>query len=162
MRAALGVGAGWVALLAYAGLQVGLYGAIGAAAVPQLQRWFDVKVEWWVAALVAWAIVAILGVLGVGVSIKVLALLLMTEIAIVLFYDAAFLAEPAGGSLSFAAFAPDNLFVVGVGESLFVTSVGAVMVFAVLAFIGFEASVVFAEESRDSGRTTALATTWRW
>jgi amino acid transporter len=154
----LGVGAGWVALLAYAGLQVGLYGAIGAAAVPQLQRWFDVKVEWWVAALVAWAIVAILGVLGVGVSIKVLALLLMTEIAIVLVYDATFLAEPAGGSLSFAAFVPENLFVVGVGESLFVTSVGAVMVFAVLAFIGFEASVVFAEESRDSGRTTALAT----
>src|SRR5215212_3879366 len=42
----LGVGAAWVALLAYNALQVGLYGAIGSAAIPLLNQWFGVTVAW--------------------------------------------------------------------------------------------------------------------
>lgn len=56
-----GVGSAWVALAAYNLLQVGLYGVIGAAASPLLEQWFGVSLPWWVIALVAWAIVGLLG-----------------------------------------------------------------------------------------------------
>ena len=57
----LGVGAAWMSLLAYNGLQVGLYGVIGAAAAGPLEQFFGITTEWWVIALVVWAIVGILG-----------------------------------------------------------------------------------------------------
>src|ERR671916_388310 len=46
----LGVGAAWVALLAYNCLQVGLYGIVGAATTPMLDQWFGVTVPWWMVA----------------------------------------------------------------------------------------------------------------
>ena len=63
----LGVGAAWMALLAYNALQIGLYGIIGAASEPVLAK-FDITVEWWVVALVTWVIVAISLALVLGLT----------------------------------------------------------------------------------------------
>ncbi len=144
-----GVSAAWVALLAYSALQVGLYGIIHEALAPKLAELFDIEVEWWVVALVAWALVAVLGVLRVDINSRVLAVLLAAEIAVLLIFDFADLGNPAGGDLTFDTLAPGNLFETGVG---------AILALAVLGFIGFEASVVFSEESRNPRRTVALAT----
>jgi amino acid transporter len=146
----LGVGAAWMALLAYNGLQVGLYGIIGEATRPLLQQWFGVSVKWWVIALVAWALVAILGVLRVDINGKVLALLLCTEIVITLIYDVFFVAKPAGSGVTFDTLMPSNLFVG--------SAAGAVLVLAFLGFTGFESAVVFSEESKNPRRTIAIAT----
>jgi amino acid transporter len=145
-----GVAAAWVALLAYSALQVGLYGGIGAAATPLLEQWFDVRVAWWVIALAAWLVVALLGVLRVDLNGGVLAVLLVVEIAVIVVFSAASLLWPEdGGGLTFDALAPANLVAPGVG---------AVLVLAVLGFVGFEQSVVFSEESRDPARTVPTAT----
>jgi amino acid transporter len=144
-----GVAASWVALLAYTALQVGLYGLIHAAIQPKLTEWFDIEVSWWVVALVAWALVAVLGVLRVDVNSKVLAVLLIAEIAILIIYSVADVANPAGGEISFDTLAISNLFSSGAG---------AILALAVLGFIGFEACVVFSEEARDPRRTIRLAT----
>ncbi len=146
----LGVGAAWMALLAYNGLQVGLYGIIGAATRPLLEQWFGVTMQWWLIALIAWALVAILGVLRVDINGKVLALLLCAEIVITLVYDVFFLAKPAGGAVTFDTLLPGNLFV---GQAA-----GAVLVLTFLGFTGFESAVVFSEESKNPRRTIALAT----
>ncbi|NUP02335.1 MAG: APC family permease, partial [Nonomuraea sp.] len=58
-----GIAAAWVALIAYNSLQVGLYGAFGAAATPLLERWLGGAPPWWTVALVAWALVGILGLM---------------------------------------------------------------------------------------------------
>ena len=144
-----GVGAAWVALVAYNALQVGLYGAIGAAASPLLQEWFGWDVEWWGVALVAWAVVAVLGVLRIDINGTVLAVLLCAEVLVILVYSFADLGNPAGGSVSFETLAPGNLFGDGVG---------AILVLALLGFVGFEASVVFSEEAKDPRRTIRTAT----
>jgi amino acid transporter len=148
----LGVGTAWMALLAYNGLQIGLYGAIGAAAAPLLEQWFDIKLTWWVIALVAWALVAILGVLRVDINGKVLAVLLLSELAIILIYDVVFLLNPADGKISVETLQPNNLFASGFSLA------GAILVLAMLGFTGFETAVVFSEESRNPRRTIALAT----
>lgn len=145
----LGVGSSWVALLAYNCLQVGLYGLIGGAAQPLLMKWFNIDVAWWVIALVAWLIVAVLGLQQVDVNGKVLAVLLCAEIAVIVVYSFASLGNPAGGSISFDGLDPSNLFGSGVG---------ALLALGLLGFIGFESSVVFSEESRDPKRTVPMAT----
>ncbi|WP_410821314.1 APC family permease [Micromonospora sp. 050-3] len=144
-----GVGAAWVALIAYNALQVGLYGTIGAAAQPVLDRLFGGHPHWAVVALVAWALVGLLGLLRVDLNGMVLAALLVAEIVVVLVFDLGQLGNPANGEVSFASFSPDNLFVPGVG---------AVLVLAVLGFVGFESAVVFSEESKDPKRTVPIAT----
>ncbi|MGH8775961.1 MAG: APC family permease [Jiangellaceae bacterium] len=144
-----GVSAAWMALFAYNALQVGLYGIIGVAAAPLVERWLDVTVEWWVIALVAWAIVGVLGVLRVDINGKVLAVLLLTEMAIILIYAFSYLANPADGEVTYDTLAIANLFETGVG---------AILVLAVLGFVGFEASVVYSEESRNPRRTIQMAT----
>ena len=52
-------------------------------------------------ALVAWAVVGILGFLRVDVDSRVLPILLLTEISIILVYDFADLANTAGGDITF-------------------------------------------------------------
>ncbi|MEH0841588.1 APC family permease [Micromonospora sp. CPCC 205711] len=144
-----GVAAAWVALIAYNALQVGLYGAIGAAAEPVLTQLFGGSPAWWVVALVAWALVAALGVLRVDINGLVLAVLLIAEIAVILVFDLAQVTHPAGASVSFSTLSPDNLFVPGVG---------AILVLAATGFTGFESAVVFSEESKDPKRTVPVAT----
>jgi amino acid transporter len=145
----LGVGAAWIALAAYNALQVGLYGAIGSAAGPLLQDWFGLDAKWWQIALVTWAITAALGVLRVDVNGTVLAVLLCAEVLVIVVFSIADLFHPAGGTVSFDSLAPGNLFGTGAG---------AILVLALLGFIGFESAVVFSEESRDPGRTVRTAT----
>lgn len=144
-----GVAGAWVAVAAYNALQVGLYGAIGAAAIPVLRDWFDLDVAWWVVALAAWAIVAVLGQLHVDVNSKVLAVLLAAEVAVIVIYSITNLANPATGTVTVDTLDPGSLIDPGVG---------AVLAIAVLGFVGFEATVVFSEESRDPHRTVRIAT----
>jgi amino acid transporter len=144
-----GVAAAWVALIAYNALQVGLYGALGAASAPLLDQWFGVNPPWWVIALVAWALVGILGLMRVEVNGRILAVLLTAEIACILLFDAADIIHPAGGALATGALSPSALVKPGVG---------ALLVIGVLGFIGFESSVVFSEESKNPRRTVPVAT----
>jgi amino acid transporter len=145
----LGVGCAWVALIAYNALQVALYGLIGYAGAPLLRQLAHVDVRWWVIALGAWAIVALLGVLHVELSGKVLALLLAGEIVVILAYGLADVANPAGGRIGFETLRPEHLFGSGTG---------ALLALAVLGFVGFESSVAFSEEARDPRRTVPTAT----
>ncbi|GAA3766813.1 APC family permease [Plantactinospora mayteni] len=144
-----GVGAAWVALLAYNALQVGLYGAIGAATQPLLYQWFGITPYWWVIALVAWAVTATLGVRRIDLNGHVLAVLLLAEVAVIMVYNVGSLAHPADGRYSYEALDPGNLLGPGVG---------AILILAVLGSVGFEAAVVFSEESRDPRRTVRTAT----
>jgi amino acid transporter len=145
----LGVGGAWVALLAYNALQVGLYGALGAIAAPLFEGWFNREIAWWVIALAAWALVAVLGLMAVDVNGKVLAVLLVAEVIAILVFSGANVLDPATGSLSFAGLSPTNL----TGPD-----VGALLALAFLGFVGFEQAVVFSEESRDPQRTVRVAT----
>lgn len=145
----VGVGAAWVALLAYNAVQVALYGAFGAVTAAQLGPWLGVEPPWWSVALAAWALVGILGVLRVEVNGTVLAFLLVAEIAVTAVFTVANLMNPADGRVDLATLSPDALFGPGAG---------ALLVIAVLGFVGFESAVVFSEESKHPRRTVPMAT----
>lgn len=144
----VGVAGAWVAVAAYNALQIGLYGAIGAAATPLLNTWFGVEVAWWMVALIAWAIVAVLGQLHVDLNGRVLAVLLIAEVAVIVVYSIANLANPASRNITFDTLDPTALFQPGVG---------AILALGVLGFVGFEGAVVYSEEARDPQRTIRIA-----
>jgi amino acid transporter len=143
-----GVGTAWVALIAYNLLQVGLYGVIGFVANELLALWFGVSVPWWLIALAAWAIVGLLGLQQVDINGRVLAVLLCLEVAVIVLFAGASLANPHEGSVSFTTLDPANTFTAGIG---------AILVLGVLGFVGFEAATVFSEESKNPGRTVPMA-----
>lgn len=144
-----GVGSAWVALVSYTALQVGLYGAIGPAATPLLSEWFGIDVPWWGVALAAWAIVAVLGLQRVNLNARVLAALLLAEVAVILVFSLTNLSHPADGTVTFDTLNPAGLASPGVG---------AILALAVLGFIGIEGTVVYSEEARrPAHRTVKLA-----
>ncbi|GAB3874698.1 hypothetical protein GCM10029964_017130 [Kibdelosporangium lantanae] len=144
-----GVGASFVAVLAYNGMQVGLYGGFGGILAGNLNTWFGWNVPWWLVALGGWAVVGILGVLRIDFNSRVLAVLLTAECLIMLVFDAVELTHPAGGSVDFTSLQPSHLFAAGAG---------ALLVTAVTGFVGFEGGAVYAEETKDPKRTVARAT----
>jgi len=145
-----GVGAAFVALPSYSLMQVGLFGLFGVVASGLLQA-FGLRVGWFPCALVAWVLVAVLGLLWVDLSGKVLAVLLVSEISIVLIYDIVMILHPAGGTVRFDMLSPANMLS---------PQAAAMLVLAIAGFVGFEATVVLSEEAKDPVRTVARATHW--
>jgi amino acid transporter len=145
----LGVGAALVAAVAYNLLQVGLYGMFGPTLSSYLADKVGLDLSWWVWALAAWLVVAILGVLRVDLNGRVLAVLLTAEVAVLLVLAIAGLGDPASG-FPLTSLSPGGLF----GHA----GVGALLVTALLGYVGFEASAVFSEEARDPRRTVPIAT----
>ncbi|WP_433615844.1 APC family permease [Dactylosporangium sp. CA-139114] len=146
----VGVAAAFIALPAYAAMQIGLLGLFGVVASGILAAG-GVQASWFVCAIVGWFLVAILGVLWVDLSGKVLAVLLTVEIAIVLIYDFVMLAHPHGGRTDFGPLDP---------QQLATPEVVAMLVLAIAGFVGFEATVVLSEEAKDPKRTIGRATHW--
>ncbi|MFE0173984.1 APC family permease [Streptomyces sp. NPDC059002] len=133
-----GAGASLVALVAYSALQAGLYGMLGFEVSGLLQTYLEVEVAWWIPALVAVAVVAVLAWLKIDLNARVLGVLLLIEVALVVIFDIAAIADPAKEGLSLHAFNPDTLTGAGVATSL---------CFCIAAFTGFEQAPVYAEET---------------
>jgi amino acid transporter len=144
-----GVSAAFVAVLAYNALQIALYGGFGVLAQGLALEKFGWDAAWWVWALGAWLIVAILGLLRVDLNGKVLAVLLIAEIAILLIYDFFNLSNPAGGTVDFSPLNPSGLFTAGIGAAL---------ILAMTGFVGFESAAIFSEEAKNPRRTVPVAT----
>src|SRR6266568_2463843 len=147
-----GVAAALVALVAYTFLQVGLYGALGPAAASEAAEHLHVHAAWWLWALGAWAVIAVLGLLRVDITGWVLGVLLTAEILVIIAETLSGLAHPAGGHLSFATLSPAGVASAGFG------TFGVLAVVAVLGFVGFEQAPVLAEEAKDAKRTIPAAT----
>ncbi|HEY0532819.1 MAG TPA: APC family permease, partial [Actinoplanes sp.] len=144
----VGVGASWVALVAYNMFQCASYGGFGAIAAPLFKDWFGLDIKWYWLALICWALVAVLGVRDVAVNGKVLATLLVAEIVLVVVFSFSDILSPNFHASS----APLN------PHSLIASGSGALLAMAITGFVGFEQSVVFSEESRDPRRTVSRAT----
>ncbi|MGW0762306.1 APC family permease [Streptomyces sp. NPDC002814] len=133
-----GAAAALVALVAYNALQVGIYGIFGFEVSGLFATYAEVEVAWWIPALAAAAVVGALGWLKIDVNARVLGVLLIVEVALVVVFDIAAVADPAAEGLSLHAFNPDTLSGAGVGTAL---------CFCIAAFLGFEQAPVYAEET---------------
>ncbi|MFD6230935.1 APC family permease [Streptomyces sp. NPDC060232] len=133
-----GAAASLVALVAYSAMQVGVYGILGFEISGLFATYLDTELAWWIPALLAVAVTGALGWLKIDLNAKVLGVLLLIECALVVVFDAAALAKPGPEGLSLHAFNPETLSGAGLGTAL---------CFCIAAFVGFEQSPVYAEET---------------
>jgi amino acid transporter len=150
-----GVGAAYASLLAYLAIQLAIYGFFGAVMSGKMNAEFGVDFSWWVWSLIGWAIVLVLSAFSVDVGAKVLGVLLALELGSLLLMSLAVFVQgggPDGVELG-ASFAPDNILVGGLAGSA-----GIALAFAFASFIGFEATAIYGEESRDPKRAVPIAT----
>jgi amino acid transporter len=152
---AAGVGSALTSVLAYLAIQLAIYGFFGGLLAGQLDATFGIDAPWWLWTLAAWALVLGLSLLSVDVGAKVLGLLMVLELASLAAVAVAVMADgggPDGASLA-ASFSPANVFVGGLTGSA-----GIALAFAFASYIGFEATAIYGEESRDPERTVPRAT----
>jgi amino acid transporter len=149
-----GVGSAFVSLVAYLAVQLAIYGFFGGVMAGQMNEKFSIDLKWWVWALLAWALVLGLSLLAVDIGAKVLGVLMVLEITSLLIMSLAVLFDggPDGINLG-ASFSPSNVFAGGMTGSA-----GIALAFAFASYIGFEATAIYGEESRDPKSTVPKAT----
>lgn len=136
-----------VALLAYAAMQLSCSAMFGFFTELFVTRHFGSSLPWWAyAAFMQMAVIG-LGIAKVEIGGKVLGILMLLEIAIVLLMDAVFMTQPR--TWEFSAFQPSTVLN---------GNFGIAMVFAICSFIGFEATVIYAEECKEPKKVVAKAT----
>jgi len=144
-----GIGAAFVALIAYNSMQIGIYGLFGVAMGGFMAGYLGVDLPWWFWCLVAGVVIALLGVLQIDLNARVLAVMLGLEVLIVALFDIAILGDPGPQGLTMIGFSPTIAFS---------AAVGATLTFCVASFVGFESAAIYSEECRDPRRTVARAT----
>lgn len=145
-----GIAAAWVALISYCALQIGLYGAIGPALAPILDRNGIHDLHWAIPALIMLAVVTIMGTQKVTLSTWVLKVVLIVDTSWIVITTLVLLAHPAPGTT--LASTASTVFSV---DSLPAALVG--MLIAVLGCVGFEITAVYGPRARDE-RTAPRAT----
>lgn len=144
-----GVGAAFVALVAYNAMQIGIYGLFGVAMGAFMSGYVGIDLPWWAWCLGGGAIIAVLGLLQIDLNARVLAVALGLEVLVVALFDVAILADPGPQGLSLVGFNPGIAFG---------AAAGAALTFCVASFVGFESAAIYSEECRDPRRTVARAT----
>lgn len=145
----LGTASAFLAIVAYAGMQVACYGLIGFFSAQSLSN-LGLTVPWWAVSIVIAVVVQFFGTRNVEFNGRFLGLLMLAEMAVIVVFDAAVVYHAGGPSgFSVASFKPSNVFVPGFGAAL---------VFVGAAFMGFETTAIYAEEARDPAKTLPRAT----
>lgn len=144
-----GVGAAFVALIAYNSMQIGIYGLFGVALGSFMSGTLGIPLPWWAWCFICIGIIAALGVLRIDLNARVLAVVLVLEVIIVALFDIATVASPGPQGFSLVGFDPTIAFG---------AAAGATLTFCAASFVGFESAAIYSEECRDPRRTVARAT----
>ncbi|GIG55735.1 amino acid permease [Longispora fulva] len=139
-----GVGAAWLAVVGYLSVQVAAYGAVGSALGPLIGEATGWRLPWWAVALSCWALVSTLGVLRVTVSAKVLAVLCAGELLIVMLTSASNVGSVLFSGHPHPIDLADSFDPAGLGSP----AIGGALVIVVLAYVGIEQGIPYAEEAR--------------
>jgi amino acid transporter len=144
-----GLGSAFLLIASYLTIGVGCYAFSGTAAAQFVEGFGGPTIPWWVYASGFWAGVAALGYFHVGVSAKILGVLLIAEVLVILVFDVLVFSNGGPEGISLAPFT---------WQSFTSGNLGVSLLFAIGLFSGFEATAIYREETRDPGKTIPRAT----
>jgi amino acid transporter len=145
-----GVGGAFVAVVSYTTMQVGVYALFGFFSTVILNPLLGLHVPWFAYSAVAIGLVQFLGMRKLDLSGWVLGLFISLEMGILLALSLSIVWHGGGAQgFNLRPFAPRE--VLG-GHP------GIAIMFALASFVGFEATAIYGEESRNPTRTVPLAT----
>ncbi|WP_354522489.1 APC family permease [Mycolicibacterium sp. 624] len=145
-----GIGSALVAYAAYMATMLGVYGFLGAVLSTLVSDFGGPILPWWVMSFVVMGICGFLGYRHIELSVKVLGIFLISEIAIVVILDAVIFARGGSEGITF-----DSFTAAGIGGGF-----GVAVLFALFGFVGVEATAIFRDEAKDPQRTIKRATYW--
>ncbi|WP_367323359.1 APC family permease [Streptomyces sp. HUAS ZL42] len=144
----LAVAGGLVAVAAYSAAVAGVAGAFGYFA-ELVAASHGLHVSWAVWTASGIALTAFMGYRRIDLSARLLAVLMIAEVAVLLLLGAAIVARRGADALPATSFSPDTVFTPGLGVAL---------MFALISYVGFEAAALYGEESRTPRRSVPVAT----
>jgi amino acid transporter len=144
-----GIGIAFVAVVSYLAIEAGVYGLLGPAGVSSVALFGGPALPWWLFAALAFAVTTYLGYRNIELSSRVLAILLTGEIAIVAVLDLVIVVQSGDHGLSTGIVNP---------HAIFSGSLGIGLLFAIISYVGFEATAIFHDEARTPERTIPRAT----
>ena len=146
-----GVASAFASIVGYVTIQLAIYGFFGGV----MSLTFAGTMPWYGWGIFAWAAATALSLFSVDVGAKVLGALMILEVSVLVITAVAILATNTGSIDFAAAFSPDAILAGGVTGSA-----GIAIAFAFASFIGFEATAIYGEESKDPKRSVPKATYW--
>ena len=144
-----GIGIAFVAIVSYVALEAGVYGLLGPAGAAVVELFGGPALPWWLFAAVAFVVTTFLGYRNIELSSKVLGVLLSAEIAIVVILDLVIVTRGGDHGLSTGIVSP---------PAILSGSLGIGLLFAIISYVGFEATAIFRDEARTPERTIPRAT----
>ena len=148
-----GTAAGFIAVAAYNLLSVYLVCAAGTFSASILEQELGLVVPWWGVSLIFVAVILLFSYFGIEGGTKFLMVCLVCEITILAVVDFSVLFTEGAGAYSLSVFSLDTLFNGGAPGGI-----GLGVCFAFLCFIGFEATAIFGEETKNPRKTIPRAT----
>lgn len=145
----LGLGSAYVATISYFVIMAGLYSFFGISTVELITGFGGPETPWWVWSLAGWAFVSVLGYFHIELSAKILTVVMALEVLLVVIFDVVVVAQGGAEGPTLAAFSPAT-FAQG--------DMAVTLLFAILTFIGFEATALFRDEVRNPRKTVPRAT----
>ncbi|WP_029106338.1 APC family permease [Mycobacterium sp. URHD0025] len=145
-----GLGAAFMAVVSYLLILSGCFVFIGLTVKELVASTDGPETPWWLWAIVSWVIVSILCYFHIEVSAKILSVAMVFEIGIVMVFNVAVVLR-GGGPEGYSA-TPLN------PASLTHGDFGIALLFAIMIFLGFEATALFRDEVRTPGKTIPRAT----
>jgi amino acid transporter len=153
LGARAGVASSYVSLVAYITIQLAIYGFFGLVMNLTMAE-YGITLVWWAWALIAWVLATLLSILSVDVGAKILGTLLIVELLSLITIAIAIFAKGGPESINLgASFNPANIFAGG-----FTGTAGIALAFAFASFIGFEATAIYGEESKNPKKDVPKAT----
>ncbi len=138
-----------VAVLAYAGMLIGLFGQLAVFTADLFSTVLGWPIPWQVIAFAGVVLIGLFGYLDIQLSASVLGVLMILEVLILVVFDVAVFVSGGAAGLNLEAFAPANVFT---------PQMGAGLLFAFACFVGFEATVIYGEEAKRPRITIPRAT----
>src|SRR5699024_10457411 len=144
-----GAGFAFVAIASYSASLIAVYGLFGSIAHEVFAAVIGIELPWQIWTFATLAIVAILGYFEIRVANRVLGVLLIAEIVFLAVLATGILVHGGAEGMNLDSFIPSNI-VSG--------APGMAFMLAFLAFLGFEATALYGEETRNPKRTVPVAT----
>lgn len=146
----LGISGLALAILAYVSIQISIAAIFGLFTQILFVEYFNINLSWWIYTIIMLLIVCMLGIEKIEIGGKILGVLMLLEVGIAVLIGLIIVFKQGqAGMLEVQSFMPNIVFSGNVGMAL---------VFAVAAFIGFEATAIYTEECKNPERNIPFAT----
>jgi len=145
----LGIAAAAVAVVSYPAMALSVTGAFGFFGGLTFSSQLGFDAPWYLWSLLLIAAVGVFGYLKIDLSARILGVALVLEMVAILTVDAGIVVHHGLAAIPRAALSPST--VLGAAP-------GIALLYGFTLFVGFEATAIFGEESRDPLRTVGRAT----